>query len=98
MAGGRQFEDYLAGRRFARPSPDLAERIILQARMTTQRPGLLAVLAAQIGEFMLPSPAVSLTAALALGLMIGFSLPLQTEVNGYMTIMQTYIDDEGGIP
>jgi hypothetical protein len=72
-----KLESMLRSRRIESASPDLAERIILQAR---QRPQNKTVspwqwLRELCVEFHLPKPAYVVATALVFGLVIGFSMP-----------------------
>jgi hypothetical protein len=67
----------LRSRRFESASPDLAQRIILQARQLPQNQTLSPWqwLRELCAEFHLPKPAYVLASALIFGLVIGFSTP-----------------------
>ena len=70
----------LRSRRLEPASPDLAQRIILQARQTPQikTPPFWQSVRELFGEFHLPKPAYVLAGALVFGIVIGFSAPQET--------------------
>ena len=70
----------LRSRRLEPASPDLAQRIILQARQTPQikTPLFWQSVRELFGEFHLPKPAYVLAGALVFGIVIGFSAPQET--------------------
>ncbi len=75
-----KLEHLLSSRRMESASPDLAQRIILQAR---QVPQLELVTIAQwlrglFKEFHLPKPAYVLAGVLLVGTVVGLSTPLET--------------------
>ena len=75
-----KLDNLLRSRRIDPASPDLAQRIILQARQTPQikTPPFWQSVRELFGEFHLPKPAYVLTSALILGVVIGFSAPQDT--------------------
>jgi hypothetical protein len=70
----------LRSRRVESASPDLAQRIILQARQLPQNKtfSLWQWLREMCVEFHLPKPAYVVATALVFGLVIGFSIPADT--------------------
>src|SRR5438067_7819219 len=75
-----RLEAMLRSRRIESASPDLAQRIILQARQLPQNKtfSLWQWLRELCVEFHLPKPAYVLATALIFGLVIGFSTPPDT--------------------
>jgi hypothetical protein len=75
-----KLEEMLRSRRIESASPDLAQRIILQARQTPQlQPLSLAEwLRGLFSEFHLPKPAYVLAGALLMGIVIGLNTPVET--------------------
>lgn len=74
----------LHARRVEPASSDLAQRIILRAREIPQNPSvsLWQGLRDLCLEFHLPKPAYVLASALVFGLVIGFSTPNGSSING----------------
>jgi hypothetical protein len=72
-----RLESMLRSRREEPASPDLADKIILRARSIPQRQNvsLWRFVRDLCVEFHLPKPAYVLAAALALGMVVGFSTP-----------------------
>ncbi len=75
-----KLERLLYSRRMESPSPDLAQRIILQARQLPQRESATARqwLRGLFKEFHLPKPAYVLAVALIVGMVVGLNTPLKT--------------------
>ena len=75
-----KLELLLRSRRIESSSPDLAQRIILQARQTPQlEPMTFAQWLSRVfKEFHLPKPAYVLAGALLLGTVVGLNMPLGT--------------------
>jgi hypothetical protein len=72
-----KLESMLRSRRQPAASPDLAERIILRAAALPQRQtaSFWNFMRELCAEFHLPKPAYVLAGALALGIVVGFSVP-----------------------
>jgi hypothetical protein len=95
----QKLDELLRSRRVEPASPDLAQRIILRARQLPQ--GKSMTLWQSVGqlfsEFHLPKPAYVLTSALVLGVVIGFSAPIDTNPvveNGEVSIQSFLSADE----
>ena len=75
-----KLETLLRSRRLDPADPDLAQRIILKARQMpqTKTAPIWQSVRDLFGEFHLPKPAYVLTSALVLGIVIGFSVPSET--------------------
>ncbi len=75
-----KLERLLRSRRMESPSPDLAQRIILQARQVPQQESATIGqwLRGLFKEFHLPKPAYVLAAVLLVGTVVGFNTPLGT--------------------
>ncbi len=88
----------LSSRAAIPPSPELAQRIILQAQQLPQRESvsLWQSIREICAEFRLPKPAYVLAGALAIGLLIGFSTPQNTETgaNGAVVVQNFLSADE----
>ncbi len=78
-----KLERLLQSRRIESASPDLAQRIILQARQIPRvEPTTVAQwLSGLFKEFHLPKPAYVLAGALLLGTVVGLNAPLGTPSN-----------------
>ena len=73
-----KLESMLRARPIEPPSPDLAQRIILQARETPQKaPTVAQWLRGLFSEFHLPKPAFVLAGALLMGIVVGFNTPVE---------------------
>lgn len=75
-----KLEQMLRSRRIESAGPDLAQRIILQARQTPQLQPLTLVqwLRGLFSEFHLPKPAYVLAGALLMGIVVGLNTPIET--------------------
>jgi hypothetical protein len=75
-----KLETLLRSRRIEPASPDLTQRIILKAQQTPQIKTLPFWQSVRdlFGEFHLPKPAYVLASALVFGIVIGFSVPQDT--------------------
>jgi hypothetical protein len=75
-----KLEKMLRSRRTESASPDLAQRIILQARQMPQlQPLTLAQwLRGLFSEFHLPKPAYVLVGTLLMGIVVGLNTPVET--------------------
>lgn len=75
-----KLETLLRSRRVTPARPDLAQRIIFKARQTPQiqTPPFWQSVRDLFGEFHLPKPAYVLASALVFGIVIGFSVPQDT--------------------
>jgi hypothetical protein len=76
----KRLEALLRSRRIESAGPDLAQRIILQARQTPQIESLSFAqwLRTLFGEFHLPKPAYVLAGALLTGIVVGLNAPVET--------------------
>jgi len=76
----KKLEALLQSRRFEPASPDLAERIVLQARgmPQNQKVSLAQWIRQLFAEFHLPRPAYVLAGALMFGIAVGLNAPLDT--------------------
>lgn len=73
-----KIESLLRSRPIEPPSPDLAQRIILQARRTPQKsPTVAQWLRGLFSEFHLPKPAYVLASALLMGIVAGLNTPVE---------------------
>jgi hypothetical protein len=78
-----KLESMLRSRLIEPSSPDLAQRIILQARQTPQKsPTVAQWLRGLFSEFHLPKPAFVLAGALLMGIAVGFNTSIQKADNG----------------
>jgi ABC-type uncharacterized transport system permease subunit len=96
-----RLEQMLRARRLEAASPDLAARIILQAKNLPQLQSvsLWQALRQAFAEFHLPKPAYVLASALVVGMVMGFTLtpdsfPTNDEI---LTTTQNYIDADEGL-
>lgn len=72
-----KLESMLRARSIEAASPDLAERIILQARQTPQNaPTVAQWLRGLFSEFHLPKPAYVLAGTLLMGIVLGLNTPI----------------------
>lgn len=78
-----KLDNMLRSRRIELASPDLAQRIILKARQLPQNRtvSLWQWMRQLCAELHLPKPAYVLASSLILGMVIGFSLPLDISPN-----------------
>lgn len=78
-----KLERLLRSRRIESASPDLARRIILQARQIPQLEPMTVAqwLGGLFKEFHLPKPAYVLAGALLLGMVVGLNTPIETPNN-----------------
>ena len=76
-----KLESMLSSRRIEAASPDLAQRIILQARQTPQieSSSLAQWMRGLFSEFHLPKPAYVLAGALLMGIVVGLNTPVETD-------------------
>lgn len=76
----QKFEAMLQARRFEPASPDLAERIVHQARQIPQNQtiSLTQWVRGLFAEFRLPRPAYVLVSTLIFGFVVGFTIPQYT--------------------
>jgi hypothetical protein len=76
-----KLEKILRSRRIESASPDLAQRIILQARQTPQIQSLSFAqwLRGLFSEFHLPKPAYVLAGALLVGIIVGLNAPAEID-------------------
>lgn len=76
----QKLEAMLQARRFEPASPDLAERIIRQARQVPQNQtiSLTQWVRRLFAEFRLPRPAYVLVSTLLVGFVVGFTIPQYT--------------------
>jgi hypothetical protein len=73
-----KLESMLRARPIEPPSPNLAQRIVLQARQTPQKaPTVAQWLRGLFREFHLPRPAYVLAATLLVGIMLGLNTPVE---------------------
>jgi len=93
----RRFEALLATHPVPPARPELAERILAACPVRQPVPSLADWLLDLLASLMLPRPAYSLAAVLALGLVIGFSTPALLQGNQY-TVIQPYLEDDGAVP
>jgi len=91
----------LRARRTEAASPDLAARIILRARAMPQVQSfsLWQSLRQLFAELHLPKPAYVLSAALVLGMFLGFSTAPQTDStpDSYATNAESFLADTEGL-
>ncbi|HEU5046803.1 MAG TPA: hypothetical protein VFT64_03075 [Rickettsiales bacterium] len=78
MLTEKQFDVYLRNRKYEPPGADLAERIIGKAVAREYKPAFTEQFWEWVSERMALRPAYSVLAVLALGLVIGAALPVQT--------------------
>ena len=88
--------DRLLGERAFVPARNgLAERIIATAHAQGRPQGFWSWLAEALGELMLPRPAFALASVLALGILIGATLPdTAAGTADEEASLQLYLDDE----
>lgn len=87
MLTEKQFDAYLRNRKYEPPSAGFSERIIGKAVAREYKPGLVGAALDWINDSVLGRrPVYSLLAVLALGLVIGASLPVQTVQTIYAAI------------
>ena len=91
----------LSSRRTEAASPDLAARIILRSHAVPQLQNysLWRSLRQMFAEFHLPKPGYVLTAALVLGLFLGFSTAPQTvpSTDSYSANSESFLTDTEGL-
>jgi hypothetical protein len=77
-----KLDNLLRSRRVEPPSTDLAQRIVLKAQQVPQNKTLPLWQSVRelFSEFHLPKPAYVLASALVLGMVIGFSVPEETNL------------------
>lgn len=92
----RQLDALLQRRRFEAPSADLAGRIILAARRApAPKPvSITGFIGDMFREFALPQPAYAFASVLALGLVLGVSLP--GHGNAHETLQDSLFDVDSG--
>lgn len=77
-----KLESMLRARPVEPPSPNLAQRIILQARETPQKaPTVAQWLRGLFREFHLPKPAYVFAGTLVVGIMLGLNTPIERADN-----------------
>ncbi len=88
-----KLERLLRSRRIESASPDLAQRIILQARQIPQveRMTIVRWLGELFKEFHLPKPAFVLAGALLVGTVVGLSMPFGTPADNGAAPIQSFL-------
>lgn len=88
-----KLERLLRSRRMESASPDLAQRIILQARQIPQAEPMTVArwLSGLFKEFHLPKPAYVLAGALLVGTVVGVNTPLGTPTHNDAATIQSFL-------
>lgn len=106
MMDEKDFEEILNSRKFEEPSPDLAQRIIDASLLQAKKPrfNVFNWFALFLNEFNLPKPVYaampfSLVIVLIIGLLIGFSNPVEKRISKQEQIhLQDFLYVKGELP